>query len=308
MSEDYTVRDVPLGFAPIPPELVMWTDKGGKPLTGTEIRVWSMLSMHRDLMTQKTTAGVVRMSKMLNVDRTTIQRAVNRLVEAGFLLHRKRRRDPESGTFTPAEFTLAIGGKPMRLGLVTTDEIADEEPDNHHDASAHSHDAHHDAHHDASAHTKRELKESGKESSPEGTDKPVTADEFVSYLAEELDTADVPYAAGWRGRHGKQFKECIGKDVPTETLYKACDRIAERWNDERHHKLTVEHALGDVLNGGSPKHTEKLSQGAGRSGTSTPQEIIEYVFANTRNPVIKSGEERIRSAMAAFDFTFQFPI
>ncbi len=140
--------------------------------------------------------------------------------------------------------------------------------------------------------------------SPEGTEKPVTADEFVSYLAEELDAADVPYAAGWRGRHGKQFKECIGKDVSTETLYKACDRIAERWTDERHHKLTVEHALGDVLNGTPPKHVSAVPASGG-NGTlnGTPQEITEYVFANTRNPVIKSGEERIRSAMATFDFT-----
>lgn len=143
-----------------------------------------------------------------------------------------------------------------------------------------------------------------KESTPVGTEKPVAADEFVSYLAEELDAADVPYAAGWRGRHGKQFKECIGKDVSTETLYKACDRIAERWTDERHHKLTVEHALGDVLNGTPPKHVSAVPASGGNGRLNgTPPEVIEYVFANTRNPVIKSGEERIRSTMATFDFT-----
>jgi hypothetical protein len=168
----YTVQDVPLGFAPVPPELVMWTDENGKPLGGTEIRLWSLLAMHRHLKTATTRAGTVRMADMLGVDRTTAQRAANRLQAAGFLAHKPRSRDPETGEWRPATFVLCVGGKPIQVGVVTVEEYpeeaddtgaddaagADDEPqdvgraqmhtqDDHHDASA----PHHDAHHDASA-------------------------------------------------------------------------------------------------------------------------------------------------------------
>jgi hypothetical protein len=184
MSE-YSVTDVPLGYAPVPPQLIMWRDREGKPLTGTEIRVWTMLALHRDLMTQKTSAGVLRMSKMLDVDRTTIQRAVNRLMKAGFLLHQPRRRDPETGEFRPATFTLAINKKPLRYGVV--------DHDAHHDASAHttmmqtrtSHDAHHDAHHDASVHTKREYKEEERDTLSEGGQAPEKPAKALTTLTVE---------------------------------------------------------------------------------------------------------------------------
>lgn len=81
----------------------------------------------------------------------------------------------------------------------------------------------------------------------------VTADTFVEYLAEELNSADVPYTRSWRGRHGKDFKESLQKEVPEKTLYKACDRIVERWTGPAHYKLTVEQALGDVVNGQPPR-------------------------------------------------------
>lgn len=133
--------------------------------------------------------------------------------------------------------------------------------------------------------------------------------QFVAYLREELGDADVPLLRNREDRYAGEFNRHIKKGIVADTLYKVCDRIVERWldlDDTGHRKLRVEQALEDVVNGAAPKHVGKDSQGAGRStasGASTPQEIIEYVFANTRNPVIKSGEERIRSAMATFDFT-----
>lgn len=107
------------------------------------------------------------------------------------------------------------------------------------------------------------------------------ADEFVSFLAEELDGADVPYTGGWRGRHGKQFKEHIAKSVPSETLYKACDRIIERWTGEKHHKLTVEHAVGDVLNGGGPRRLESGQAINGKVAAARRKEGYEWLFGET---------------------------
>lgn len=189
---DYTVADVPLGYAPVPPELVMYQDEQGKALGGTEIRLWSMLAMHRNMKTQRTKAGTVRMADMLGVDRTTAQRAANKLIRAGFLIHKPRQRDRETGEFTPAEFVLAVGGKPMGVGIFTYEEedgASAHTGDAGHDASAHqptrhprtSHEAHHDASHDASAQPKppinapaeRTEKEDGKEEfSPRGASAP----------------------------------------------------------------------------------------------------------------------------------------
>lgn len=149
------------------------------------------------------------------------------------------------------------------------------------------------------------LEPSGNHPIPVGAEtSSAPADEYIAFIAEELAGSDVPYTGGWRGRHGKQFKEHILKGVPEASLYKSCDRIIERWTGgeqgEAHAKLAVEQALGDVLNGRPPGHaTSKLA--AVDSGT--PPDVIEYIFANTRNESIKRGESRIRDALERFDFT-----
>ncbi len=269
---DYTVSDVPLGFAPIPPQLVMWTDKDGKPLNGTELRVWSMLAMHRDLMTQKTSAGVVRMSDMLGVDRTTIQRAVNRLMQAGFLLHKPRSRDRETGEFRPAVFTLAVDHKPLKYGVI------------HHDASVHSHDAHHDAHHDAELHTKRDSKENEREEPLTGdaSEAAPTPGQFVGYLREELDGADVPLLRNREERYAGEFNKLIKKSMGEDVLYKVCDRIVERWRGDDHKKLMAEQALEDVVNGKAPVHQQSSSGNLvpirGKEGAARRQEDYEWLF------------------------------
>jgi hypothetical protein len=81
-----------------------------------------------------------------------------------------------------------------------------------------------------------------------------TPDEFIAYLAEELTNVDIPLLAGRKARYGKEFKEQLGKDTTPNVLYKAADRIVERWLSDDHRKLTVEQAVEDVVNGKAPAH------------------------------------------------------
>jgi hypothetical protein len=84
-----------------------------------------------------------------------------------------------------------------------------------------------------------------------------TADEFVSFLAEELECAYAPLQQGRKARYGKEFKEQLAKGVPRAVLFKAADRIVERWVSDDHRKLTLEQALEDVVNGKPPRHAQK---------------------------------------------------
>jgi DNA-binding MarR family transcriptional regulator len=283
---DYTVNDVPLGFAPVPPELVMWTDEKGKSLTGTEIRVWTMLAMHRDLMTQKTSAGVVRISEMLSVDRTTIQRAVNRLMGAGFLLHKPRSRDPETGEFRPAEFTLALDGKPLRFGVI------------HHDASAHSHDAHHDAHHDASAHTKRDIEREGKEKDAKaGELSPATDSEdfqgwhVEEYLRETLAEKDIPLTRARGRRYTGEANKLRKEGVSPLEIYEAAGRVVSEWERV---ELRLDAALRDLRNGKQANGRSPQPQGAASAGSP-----LEAIAAVERHPHLS----RYAGVLRKFDFT-----
>lgn len=126
---------------------------------------------------------------------------------------------------------------------------------------------------------------------------------FVGYLREEIDGADIPLLRNREDRYGQEFKKHLAKGIGDDLLYKAADRIVERWREgDDHRKLTVEQALEDVVNGKPPSHARQPSGTAPKSG-GTPPDVIEYVFANTRNRTILDGEQRIRSAMESFDFT-----
>ncbi len=81
---------------------------------------------------------------------------------------------------------------------------------------------------------------------------------FVGYLREELDGADVPLLRNREDRYAGEFNKLIKKGVADDVLYKACDRIVERWRGDEHRKLLVEQALEDVVNGKPPKHVSKL--------------------------------------------------
>ncbi len=316
---DYTVESVPLGYAPVPPQLVMWQDEDGKPLSGTEIRFWSLLAMHRDLLTARTTAGTVRISEMLGVDRTTAQRAANRLKEAGFLLHEPRRRDPETGEYTPATWTLAINRKPLRYGVIEDAAEPSLEAEggadadaHHHDASAHnsmmqtrtSHDAHHDAHHDASAHNPNIKKnnEVGKEDNAKaGGSTPPPSDEplgwhFEEYLRDALQGADVPLTRSKARRYTGEANKLLKEGVEPLELYEACDRVITEWQRVR---LSLDDALRDLRNG-NQANGKKPKESPAESATDP--KVVDYVFANTRNDSIRTREHELRLAMSKHDF------
>lgn len=150
----FTVEDIPLGYAPVPPEMLLHRPK----LKDADVRVWCAFAMHRNLKTGRTSAGVVRIAGILDVDRSTVTRAIARLIEAGFLLRRRQRREEESGRFSDAEYTLAVGGEPVQLALVRRrtggeDEVQDR------DASLRHGEVRRDADRGASAHGKRRGKE-----------------------------------------------------------------------------------------------------------------------------------------------------
>lgn len=120
-----------------------------------------------------------------------------------------------------------------------------------------------------------------------------TADTFVSCLAEDLNHADVPLLQGRKARYGKEFKEQLAKGVAPSLVFKAADRIVERWLSDDHRKLTVELALEDVVNGKPPMHArDHLSVVA----SSSPPEAIEAV----RN---RADLARYTGVVKSFDFT-----
>ncbi len=83
---------------------------------------------------------------------------------------------------------------------------------------------------------------------------------FVGYLREELDGADVPLLRNREDRYAGAINRLIKKGIASDVLYKACDRIVERWKDDEHRKLTAEQALEDVVNGKAPAHSNGHSR------------------------------------------------
>ncbi len=95
--------------------------------------------------------------------------------------------------------------------------------------------------------------------SPKGEDGRPSAGTFVAYLREELDGADVPLLRNREDRYAGEFNKLIKKGVGADVLYKAADRINERWRGDDHKKLLVEQAVEDVVNGKPPAHTRQSS-------------------------------------------------
>ena len=124
---------------------------------------------------------------------------------------------------------------------------------------------------------------------------PPSPGQFIGYLREELDGADVPLLRNREDRYAGEFNKLIKKGVSTDVLYKVCDRIVERWKGDEHKKLLAELALEDVVNGKPPAHAAKPSGQA----KGTPQEVIEYILANARSQHLKT----LRPVMQRWDFT-----
>lgn len=93
-------------------------------------------------------------------------------------------------------------------------------------------------------------------SSPANT----TADTYVAALAEALKLRGLSLG-GLGKRYGKEFKDHLEAATPEEQLYRAIERIADRWPD---YKLSVSQARSDVQRGkpasvGSPTERERVA-------------------------------------------------
>jgi len=237
----YTVEDIPLGYAPVPPEMLLHRPK----LKDADVRVWCALAMHRNLKTGKTSAGVVRIAEILDVDRSTVTRAIARLIEAGFLLRRRQRRDDESGRFSDAEYVLAVEGKPVQLALVhrRTDD-ADGAGDG--DASLRHGEGSRDAHRGAYAHTERRGKEV-KDPTGVGVQGLALhrADTYVRKVSTESEMLSVPLDSGERRNLGRYLKGLIERHGATATdLLRFCSHYATRRAENP--KIRPSQAWGDV--------------------------------------------------------------
>lgn len=254
----YTVEDIPLGYAPVPPEMLLHRPK----LKDADVRVWCAFAMHRNLKTGKTSAGVVRIAEILDVDRSTVTRAIARLIEAGFLIRRYQRRDEESGKFSDAEYTLAIGGKPVQLALVHR-RTANEDGTPDRGARMRHGYTDRDAPRGASAHGKRSGKEDGKNPTIVGAQgKPLhRADTYVRKVSRECEMLDVPLDAAEKRNLGRYVKDLIQKQgaSPTDLLRFSSHYATRRAENS---KIRPSQAWADVAGGSGAD-----GGGSGRGGT-----------------------------------------
>jgi hypothetical protein len=111
-------HNLPLGYAPVPREMIVYSKPDGNRMSSLEILVWCALAMHRDLRTGEAFPSNRRLARILRADERSVKRAISVLVEAGFLIRRQQTRDTETGRFTLTIYTLAVGGEPLCLPRV----------------------------------------------------------------------------------------------------------------------------------------------------------------------------------------------
>lgn len=253
----YTVEDIPLGYAPVPPEMLLHRPK----LKDADVRVWCAFAMHRNLKTGKTSAGVVRIAEILDVDRSTVTRAIARLIEAGFLIRRYQRRDEESGKFSDAEYTLAVGGEPVQLALVRR-RTGEEEGTRDRDASLRHGPGRRNADRGASVHGKRSEKEDRDPTIVGVQGKPLhRADTYVRKVGQECEMLDVPLDATEKRNLGRYVKDLIQKQgvSPTDLLRFSSHYATRRAENS---KIRPSQAWADVAGGSGAN-----GGGSGRGGT-----------------------------------------
>lgn len=243
----FTVEDIPLGYAPVPPEMLLYRPK----LKDADVRVWCAFAMHRNLKTGRTSAGVVRIAEILDVDRSTVTRAIARLIEAGFLIRKRQGREEESGKFSDAEYTLAVGGKPVQLALVhrRTSEGDGSPP---RDAASRHGNGRRDADRGASAHDKRRSKEDKNPTDVGVRGKPShRPDTYVRKVAGECELLGVPLDATERRNLGRYVKGLIEKQgAGVADLLRFSSRYATRRAENP--KVRPSQAWADVAaNGGN---------------------------------------------------------
>lgn len=239
----FTVEDIPLGYAPVPPEMLLYRPK----LKDADVRVWCAFAMHRSLKTGRTSAGVVRIAEILDVDRSTVTRAIARLIEAGFLLRRHQSRE-ESGKFSDAEYTLAVGGEPVQLALVRRRMDAEDETGDR-DASLRHGGNHRDADRGAYAHTKRREKED-KDPTIVGVQGKTLhrADTYIRKISGECELLGTPLDAVERRNLGRYIKNLIEKqEASVADLLRFSGHYATRRAENP--KIKPSQAWADVANG-----------------------------------------------------------
>jgi len=262
-----TVEDIPLGYAPVPPEMLLHRPK----LKDADVRVWCAFAMHRNLKTGRTSAGVLRIAEILDVDRFTITRAIARLIEAGFLLRRRQRREEESGRFSDAEYTLAVGGEPVQLALVRRRTGGRLEVDDRVASLRHG-DGHRDAGRGASAHTERRVKEEGPTNvGVQG--KPLhRPDNYVKKVRQECEMLGVPLDVAERRNLGRYVGGLIGKHgADANELLRFCSRYATRRAENP--KIRPSQAWADVT-----KEEESWTSRRGRGNTNAVVGATEDLF------------------------------
>lgn len=86
----------------------------------------------------------------------------------------------------------------------------------------------------------------------------VTADRFISQLAEKLQDSVVPLTSSRKARYGKEFKDALKSGRTVAELDEAVARIVERWEDIQ---LALDGAIRDCQRGvsGRNKPTGKRS-------------------------------------------------
>lgn len=239
----FTVEDIPLGYAPVPPDMLLYRPK----LKDADVRVWCAFAMHRNLKTGRTSAGVVRIAEILDVDRSTVTRAIARLIEAGFLLRRRQRREEESGKFSDAEYTLAVGGEPVQLALVRRRTGA-EDGARDGDATLRHGDGDRDAGRGASAHNKRRSKEDNKNPTTVGVP-PHRSDTYVGKVSGDCKLLNVPLDAVERRNFGRYIKGLIEKQgASAADLLRFSSHYAIRRAENP--KIRPSQAWADVATGG----------------------------------------------------------
>ena len=240
----FTVEDIPLGYAPVPPEMLLYRPK----LKDADVRVWCAFALHRNLKTGRTSAGVVRIAEILDVDRSTVTRAIARLIEAGFLLRRQQRREEESGKFSDAEYTLAVGGESVQLALVRRRTGAGDEGQDR-DASLRHGGNHRDANRGAYAHTKRREKED-EDPTIVGVQGKLLhrADTYVRKISGECTLLGAPLDTVERRNLGSYIKNLIEKqEVGVADLLRFSGHYATRRSENS--RIKPSQAWADVAKG-----------------------------------------------------------
>lgn len=111
------VESVPLGYAPVPPEMLAYRKEDGSRLSTLAVFAWCALAMHRSIETGQAFPSNKTLAGILGTDQRSVKRAIAELVKAGFLLRSEQERNGETGRYSLTVYTIAVEGEPVVVGL-----------------------------------------------------------------------------------------------------------------------------------------------------------------------------------------------